>query len=295
MQLMVNGIINVLKPSGMTSHDVVALVRRTANIKRVGHAGTLDPAAAGVLPVFIGNATRFIEYFPDDKEYFAEVIFGCETDTCDDTGNIVRSCTKPHIEKESLQTVLRSFVGSIQQVPPIYSAIKVNGRKLYDYARCGEEITIKPREVAIYSAELLDMAESSARIIVNCSSGTYIRSLCRDVGYELNVPAMMGFLLRSRVGVFSLKNAVTLEQLTEKITDFIIPADQLLKLFLPGVTLPARESAMFEDGWRIPVVENDANTCTVHDWRGNFIGVAAIKEQMLIADKVVRSASRQTE
>ncbi|MFA6075877.1 MAG: tRNA pseudouridine(55) synthase TruB [Negativicutes bacterium] len=286
---MLNGVINIIKPPGMTSHDVVSVVRKLSNTRRVGHAGTLDPAAAGILPVFIGNATRFIEYFPDDKEYFAEIIFGCETDTCDDTGTEISRCEIPHIEPLLLQNILKTFTGRIEQQPPIFSAIKVNGKKLYEYARSGQDVIIKRRLVDISRIELTGTDANIARVIVNCSSGTYIRSLCRDVGRALSIPSMMGFLLRSRVGVFSLANAVTMEQVAENIHELTTPVERLLELFLPKISLQHGDAVLFQDGRRLITTMPIIGTCIVSDEKENFCGVAVVERGVVIAKKVVRS------
>jgi len=286
---MLNGVINILKPPGMTSHDVVSVVRRVAVTKRVGHAGTLDPAAAGVLPVFIGNSARFIEYFPADKQYLAEIIFGFATDTCDDTGTVISRCQEPPaIDPVQMIGVLRAFIGRIEQLPPIYSAIKVDGKKLYEYARNGQDVIIKQRSIDINGIELAGVAANVARIVVNCSSGTYIRSLCRDIGAAMNIPSMMGFLLRSAVGVFTLTNAVTIEQVVDNIQEQITPVERLLELFLPKILLSPADALLFQDGIRKNVVAPDAEVCIVVGEQADFYGTASVERGVLIPKKVVR-------
>ena len=182
------GFLNVYKPKGKTSHDVVAILRRLTKVKQIGHTGTLDPFAEGVLPVCIGKATRLIEYLADDKAYVGTVKFGVKTSTYDTEGEIVKtSCEK--IAENDLENILDKFRGEIEQVPPIYSAIKVNGKKLYEYARKGEEVKIEPRHVTIFKLDLLnfDYENQIAELYIECSKGTYIRSIANDLGDDLGV------------------------------------------------------------------------------------------------------------
>lgn len=209
------GFLNVYKPEGITSHDVVAKLRRVTKIKQIGHTGTLDPFASGVLPVCIGKATRLIEFLNDDKEYIATVQFGKNTDTYDIEGNITAEFgTK--VTRDEILSALKTFEGEISQMPPIYSAIKVNGKKLYDYAREGKNVEIKPRNVKIYKIELLDFDENNqiAKILVNCSKGTYIRSIAFDLGAKLNCGGYLANLVRTKAGMFGIENSVKLEDLS---------------------------------------------------------------------------------
>jgi tRNA pseudouridine55 synthase len=208
-----HGVLNLLKPPGMTSHDAVAFVRRVLKNKRVGHTGTLDPAAAGVLPICVGQATRLVEDLQaGTKEYLAEATFGYETDTLDQCGLTIRECDASSLTLEMLTAVLEKFRGDIEQTPPMYSAIKIDGKKLYELAREGKEIEIPTRRVNI-SALSVTQFESGERpkafLKVECSSGTYIRSLVRDIGNELGLAATMTFLVRTRSGDFELERAVT--------------------------------------------------------------------------------------
>ncbi|MDQ0203451.1 tRNA pseudouridine(55) synthase TruB [Pectinatus haikarae] len=224
----INGFVNVLKPPGMTSHDVISCMRRIYRTKKIGHAGTLDPAAAGVLPVAVGHATRLLEYMADtDKSYRAEVVLGIGTDTDDDTGSILRQENFIMPETALLKTVLKSFCGEIMQVPPAYSAIKINGQKAYELARQNIEVKIAPRRINIYGIELLGCMENGFSMDVDCSKGTYIRSLCADIGKALNIPAVMGFLLRTRAGAFRLAEANTLEELSQDPAAFVQGMDIL--------------------------------------------------------------------
>ncbi len=213
-----DGVLNLLKPPGMTSSNAVVDVRRLLHEKRVGHAGTLDPGAAGVLPICVGKATRLFDYLTEkEKEYRAEITFGISTDTLDAYGKIMR-VSPTNITKEELKGVLPQFRGKQMQLPPMYSAIKQDGKKLYELARKGvaADLSGKEREVAISSLELVDQTGPQSFLIdIGCSRGTYIRTLCEDIGKALKVPAYMSFLLRTRSGSFGIEKAVTLQELTE--------------------------------------------------------------------------------
>ena len=208
------GFINIYKPEKMTSFDVVAILRKITHIKHIGHSGTLDPFATGVLPVCIGKSTRLIEYLDDDKEYIATVKFGADTDTYDLEGQILKTY-ETKISKSQLEMVLDDFKGEIEQYPPIYSAIKVNGKKLYEYARKGQEVEIKPRKVYISKIEILEFDEQNqiAKIIIGCSKGTYIRSIAHDVGQKLNCGGYLIALERTKAGKFTIENAIKLDDI----------------------------------------------------------------------------------
>lgn len=208
------GFINIYKPEKMTSFDVIAVLRKITHIKQIGHSGTLDPFATGVLPVCIGKSTRLIEYLDDDKEYIATVKFGADTDTYDLEGQIVKTY-ETEISKSQLEMALNDFKGEIEQYPPKYSAIKVNGKKLYEYARKGQEVEIKPRKVYISKIELLEFDEQNqiAKIIIGCSKGTYIRSIAYDMGQKLNCGGHLIALERTKAGKFTIENAVKLDDI----------------------------------------------------------------------------------
>lgn len=221
------GLLNVYKPIGMTSHDVVATLRRITKIKQIGHTGTLDPFAEGVLPICIGKATRLIEYFADEKEYLATVQFGASTTTYDIEGE------KTYISDKKISTNdidLTPFLGEIEQLPPIYSAIKVKGKKLYEYAREGKEVEIKPRKVVIDKIELKNFDEQSqqAQILIKCSKGTYIRSIAHDLGQNLGVGAHLIKLVRTQVGNFRVENSVKLDGIN--VTENLINPVEMLNL-----------------------------------------------------------------
>lgn len=210
-----DGILNVLKPPGMTSFDVVAYLRGLLKEKKIGHTGTLDPGAVGVLPVCIGKATKTIEYLTDkDKVYRAEITLGIVTDTEDNHGNVLKVC-KVNSTYEEIYSAIMSFVGSYSQIPPMYSAVKVEGKKLYELARAGITIEREPRKITIHSINIIEIKGDKAIFDVMCSKGTYIRTLCSDIGEKLGCGGHMSFLVRTRAGRFELSNALTLEEIYE--------------------------------------------------------------------------------
>lgn len=208
------GFLNINKPEGITSFDVIAKLRKILKIKQIGHAGTLDPFATGVLPVCVGKSTKLIDYLGKDKEYIATIKFGADTDTYDKEGQVIKTYDTKISENE-LSDLLNDFQGEIEQIPPIYSAIKINGKKLYEYARKGENIEIKPRKVIIYKIELLefDYENQNAKILVNCSKGTYIRSIAYDIGQKLNCGGYLTELVRTKSGEFEIKTAINLDSI----------------------------------------------------------------------------------
>lgn len=209
------GFLNVYKPVGKTSHDVVAFLRRVTKIKQIGHTGTLDPFAEGVLPICIGKATRLIEYLEDDKAYIGTFCFGKSTDSFDIDGATIETFTDKVLE-DDIKLVLKSFEGEIEQLPPIYSAIKVNGKKLYEYAREGETVEIRPRKVVIEKIELksFDYERQVAEIYIKCSKGTYIRSIANDLGKALNNGCYLSKLVRVQAGRFLVNQTTKLEDFT---------------------------------------------------------------------------------
>lgn len=212
-----NGILNILKPKGITSHDVVYRVRRALGIKKVGHTGTLDPDVTGVLPICIGKGTKVSGILTDSsKKYEATVKLGFKTDTQDITGKLLAKSDKKAVTSEILSAVT-SFVGEIEQIPPMYSAVKVNGRKLYELARKGIEVERKPRKITIHSIEVSDVNEhkQTFKMEVFCSKGTYIRTLCNDIGEKLGTYAVMESLVRTKSSIFTIDNSITLDELAQ--------------------------------------------------------------------------------
>ena len=223
-----SGFVNIIKPTGMTSSDVVIKVKKILGLKKVGHLGTLDPAASGVLPIAFGKATKFFDYFlKKDKVYVADVKFGVLTDTLDSFGSLAHN-EQVDISIGDIKGVLGDFIGNIQQIPPKYSAIKINGKKACDLVRMGQDVEISPREIRIYSIDLLDEIEKNVfRFKVHCSAGTYIRSLFNDIAGRLNTVATTPVIIRTKSGLFEIDNAVTIEELQSvKAT---ISIDELFK------------------------------------------------------------------
>lgn len=227
-----NGIINVYKEAGYTSFDVVAIVRGITKIKKIGHTGTLDPDATGVLPVCIGNGTKLVPLMEDhEKEYIAEILLGVRTDTQDMSGEILEE--RPvEADEQEVRAACMSFVGAYQQIPPMYSAVKVNGKRLYDMARAGKEVERKPRMVHILELEILSVDLPRVKIRVVCSKGTYIRTLCSDIGEKLGCLAAMQSLVRTRVGSFCIDEAVTIKQLEGyrdegRLEEVLLPTDRV--------------------------------------------------------------------
>ena len=228
-----NGIVIIDKPQEWTSNDVVSRLRRVFNTRRIGHGGTLDPMATGVLPVFVGRATRGVEFFEHaEKVYETTIRFGLTTDTEDITGKTLTEC-EVILTREDLETVLPRFRGDILQVPPMYSAIKVNGQKLYDLARKGREVERQPRSITIHELELLGFSGNEARLRVRCSKGTYIRTLCKDIGEALGCGGCMAALRRVEAGEYTLEGSVPLRQLLDiseaggDVEHFLRPVDSM--------------------------------------------------------------------
>lgn len=232
-----DGLLNIFKPKGLTSHDVVRQVRKILGIKRVGHTGTLDPNASGVLPVCIGKATRTSEYFLNsDKVYIAEVTLGYKTDTLDSDGEILNQSNK-NVTKSEIIKAIDFFKGESYQLPPMYSALKYKGKKLYELAREGIEVERKKRKINIYDIYILDIKDNNRILFkVKCSKGTYIRTLCDDIGQKLGTYGYMSYLIREEVYPFNIKQAISLNTIYEKnqenkIKDILIPMDEGLKNF----------------------------------------------------------------
>lgn len=246
-----NGILNVYKKADMTSFDIVRIVRKLSKIKKVGHTGTLDPLATGVLPICLGKATKLVDYIMDDfKVYDVTLKLGVTSDTYDREGSIVENnCV--NIAEEDIINTIKSFVGTIEQIPPMYSALKVNGKRLYDLARKGIEVERKSRQITIFDIHIAKISIPYIYFRVKCSKGTYIRSLCNDIGLKLGCGALMWSLERTATGIFTKENSVNIDYLTEEnIKDYLISMDNALnkyreiyfdisleKLLINGVTI----------------------------------------------------------
>ena len=228
-----NGIINVYKEKGYTSHDVVAVLRKIAGQKKIGHTGTLDPDATGVLPVCLGRATKLCDLLTDrDKTYEAVLLLGKTTDTQDISGAILKEQPTDHLNEAEVTKVIESFKGTYDQIPPMYSALKVNGKKLYELAREGKTVERKSRKVTIYQIHIKEIQLPRVRMEVTCSKGTYIRTLCHDIGNLLGTGGCMEELTRTKVGRFELKDSLKLEELRDlaqngRLEDALIPLDQM--------------------------------------------------------------------
>ena len=242
------GFLNIYKPVGMTSHDVVAALRRITKIKQIGHTGTLDPFAEGVLPICVGKATRLIEYLQDDKEYLATVQFGASTNTFDLDGEKI-SVSDKKVTKSEVEEGLKAFSGEISQLPPIFSAIKVKGKKLYEYARKGEEVEIHPRKVVIENIELKEFDEENqqAQILIKCSKGTYIRSIANDLGQNLGCGGYLVKLIRTQAGSFRVEDSFQLDTV-EVEKNFVNPLDVLN---LPKIAVKDKDLTKIKNGMPI--------------------------------------------
>ena len=227
-----DGIILINKPLNCTSHDVVNKVRKICHTKKVGHCGTLDPLASGVLVLCINKATKALQFITsEDKEYIATITLGKATDTYDLEGKITSEKEYQNdLTLKQVEETLKTFLGKQKQVPPIYSAIKVNGKKLYEYARNNEKVEIEPRDIEIYSLELLSFEKNEIKIRTHCSKGTYIRSLCVDIASALGYPGVMSSLIRTKSGHFALEDCITLEDL-EQNPNQCIPIEEAFKDF----------------------------------------------------------------
>ncbi|SCH06860.1 tRNA pseudouridine synthase B [uncultured Clostridium sp.] len=294
-----NKIINILKPTGMTSHDVVSRVRRILNTKKVGHTGTLDPDASGVLPICIGKATKVSELILNkDKSYICELTLGMTTDTYDSSGSIVKRTENFKLSKYDIEKAFETQRGEIEQFPPIYSALKVNGKKMCDLARSGkaDDIVIKSRKVNIKELNILSINDRKIMFYVKCSKGTYVRSICHDIGEFLGCGGHMSFLLRTSSGRFNLENSITLEELEEFNTSgtldkHLYDIDYVLNNF-KSVTLKSSALKYYSNGGIIDskrfstdgINENDEFVRVYSD--GNFLGVGKlIKDNKIISLK----------
>ena len=296
-----SGIINVYKEAGYTSFDVVARLRGILKIKKIGHTGTLDPDATGVLPVCVGKATKLCDMLTDkDKVYECVMMLGVETDTYDLSGRVL-SRNSVTASEEEIVNVINSFVGDIMQVPPMYSALKVNGKKLYELAREGKEVERKPRPVTIFSIDILNISLPEVSIRIHCSKGTYIRSLCHDVGEVLGCGCAMKSLVRTRVSMFDIADARTLDEIERIVkagnldgimlkvdqafegmeTVFVIPTEDAIKHAVNGVPIPATDVfaesiSGFEDGRRYRIYLPD----------NRFIGVYSYNDNLFTLEKM---------
>ena len=280
-----NGIVIVDKPQGWTSQDVTARLRRVFNTRRIGHGGTLDPMATGVLPVFVGRATRGVEFFEHaEKVYETLLLPGITTDTEDITGTVLTQ-TETHITAEAVETVLPQFRGGIMQIPPMYSALKVNGQKLYDLARKGKEVERQPRPITIHELTLLGVGAEGIRLRVRCSKGTYIRTLCKDIGAALGCGGCMAALRRVQAGEYTIEESVPLEILLESTEPekHLRPVDSMFRNH-PAVTLSPKQELRCRNGNSFSV-KMDEGTYRAYGQNGEFLMLAQVENGIMTTVK----------
>ncbi len=276
-----NGIVIVDKPQGWTSQDVTARLRRVFNTRRIGHGGTLDPMATGVLPVFVGRGTRGVEFFEHaEKTYEATLCLGLTTDTEDITGSVLTR-QEVSVTGSQLEAVLAQFRGEILQVPPMYSALKVNGQKLCDLARRGVEVERKPRPITIHELTLLSMEADGIHLRVRCSKGTYIRTLCKDIGQALGCGGCMAALRRVSAGEYTVNEAVPLDILleTKDPAQFLRPVDTMFRNF-QAVTLTEKQTLRCHNGNAFSVNLPDG-TYRTYDRSGEFLALSKVESGIM--------------
>ena len=289
-----NGIIIINKPKDCTSHDIVHKIKKITK-EKVGHTGTLDPMAQGVLPILIGKATQCSKYLINhDKTYNVELKLGIKTDTADSEGKVINQedVKDSILEEEHIKKALETMIGKQEQIPPKYSAIKVNGKKLYEYARKGQEVEIKPRKIEIYNIELIKINPKDEKIEFNvsCSKGTYIRSLCEDIAEKLGTIGYMSNLIRLKVGEFSIENSITIEQIEKSknpektIMENLITIEQQFKK-CENIILSKKQLEQFLNGMKIKQDKKDGIYKIYNE--NNFIGLGEIKEGRLKRDIII--------
>ena len=282
---MIHGIINIHKEKGYTSHDVVAKLRGIVGQKKIGHTGTLDPDATGVLPVCFGKATKLCDMLTDkDKTYETVMLLGKTTDTQDITGTVIAEQPFEHLNSEIVKEKVSSFVGDYQQVPPMYSALKVNGKKLYELAREGIEIERKARPVSIFAIDILEVRLPRVKMRVSCSKGTYIRTLCHDIGQALGCGACMEELVRTQVSCFYLKDSLTLGEVQKKrdlgeLSEVLIPIDKMFETYEAVKLKPEYVSLVYNGNTFLPkhlcerIELTDGKKVRVYDEKNQFIAI----------------------
>lgn len=289
---------NLNKPFGWTSHDCVAKVRKLLRLKRVGHAGTLDPAATGVLPIALGKATRLLQYLPSDKAYNATIRFGTQTTTDDLQGEVIASRACPELKLEDIKDLLPQFLGKINQIPPSYSAIQIDGKRLYDLARQGIAVEAPVRTVEIFSIEVLDWRPGEfpeLEVAIACGAGTYIRSIARDLGAALDVGGTLAALQRTVSSGFDLANSVSIDALEAQLQTFQpITPDAPLK-YLSEICLLEEDALKWRQGQRIAQQINESSSNSkylrVYNDEELFIGIGEFKDDLLIPTMVFESVS----
>ena len=269
-----DGVININKPLGITSHDVVYRLRKILSMKKIGHTGTLDPDATGVLPMCIGRGTKISEFLmADEKQYIAEITFGIVTDTQDISGEVL-SRADVSFTREDFETVIGEFVDEISQIPPMYSAIKIDGKKLYELAREGKVVEREARTITVSGIEILEFSGDKARLKVDCSKGTYIRTLCHDIGQKLGCGACMSALTRTRSGSFFIENSFTLEEVEEKAKSgdfgFLISIEDVFSDY-EKIILAENNAKKIRNGIKTSTTLPDGVYCRIYDEKKNFL------------------------
>ena len=280
-----DGIVIVDKPQDWTSQDVTARLRRVFNTRRIGHGGTLDPMATGVLPVFVGRATRGVEFFEHaEKTYETVLRLGLTTDTEDITGTVLTE-TKVSVTEEQIAQTLEAFRGEIMQIPPMYSALKVNGQKLCDLARKGKTVERQPRPITIHELTLLERGENTLRLRVRCSKGTYIRTLCKDIGEALGCGGCMEALRRVSAGEYTIEEAVPLQELldTAEPEKYLRSVDTMFRNY-PAVKLTANQEKRCRNGNPFSVKMEDG-TCRAYSQSGEFLMLAKVEDGAMVTIK----------
>ena len=280
-----NGIVIIDKPLGWTSQDVTARLRRVYGTRRIGHGGTLDPMATGVLPVFVGRATRGVEFFEHaEKTYEATLLLGVTTDTEDTSGTVLEE-KEVSISEADFLRILPRFRGKIQQIPPMYSALKVNGQKLYDLARKGKTVERQPREIEIFELTCLEFSGNTARLRVRCSKGTYIRTLCKDIGQALGCGGCMAALRRVSAGEYTLDDSVALAELLDCPTPeaHLRPVDSMFRNY-PAVTLTPKQEQRCRNGNRFSITLAEG-TYRVYAQNGDFLALSRVDGGIMSTEK----------
>lgn len=288
------GFLNLHKPAGMTSHDCVGKVRRICGLKRVGHGGTLDPLATGVLPIALGPVTRLLPYLPEQKAYQATIRFGITTTTDDLAGDILSQQAAEHLTKEAIEAALPKFLGSIEQRPPAYSAIQVQGQRLYDLARQGKDVTAPLRTVEVFDIQVLDWQvgeHAELDVAIACGPGTYIRSIARDLGEVLGTGATLSQLTRTLSCGFALPDSLTFETLEDQAqAGTFTPLEPSFSLQQPILHLPPAEAQRFCWGQKLPH-DRGNGMMQVHDTCNHFLGMGEIIDGLLKPKVVLPPAS----
>ncbi|OBQ34473.1 MAG: tRNA pseudouridine synthase B [Anabaena sp. MDT14b] len=285
------GFLNLNKPFDWTSHDCVAKVRKLLNMKRVGHAGTLDPKATGVLPIALGKATRLLQYLPGEKAYQATVRLGIQTTTDDLEGEIITSVPCPGLDLENIKTVLSQFIGKIEQIPPSYSAIQVDGKRLYDLARKGEKVEVPVRTVEISQIQVLDWRDGDfpeLDLAISCGSGTYIRAIARDLGTILNTGGTLSALIRTESSSFQLQTSLSFTDLATRIENGTfqpISPDAPLQ-HLKSLNLPAESAKRWCQGQKISLNLDIPDFVRVYETQTNFLGIGKLTNDLLVPQMV---------